>query len=62
MYKRQAAQGFEEVNIPDSFFDGVIGNEPLGDFKVSDKRYDKYNFLITIISLQNRLINYAPAV
>ena len=41
-----AAQGFEEVNVLDSFFDGVIGNVPFGDFKVSDKRYDKYNFLI----------------
>ena len=41
-----AAQGFEEVNVPDSFFDGIIGNVPFGDFKVSDKRYDKYNFLI----------------
>ncbi len=41
-----AAQGFEEVNVPDSFFDGVIGNVPFGDFKVADKRYDKYNFLI----------------
>ncbi|WP_329382607.1 N-6 DNA methylase [Anaerofustis sp. HA2171] len=41
-----AAQGFEEVNVPDSFFDGVVGNVPFGDFKVSDKRYDKYNFLI----------------
>ena len=41
-----AAQGFEEVIVPDSFFDGVIGNVPFGDFKVSDKRYDKYNFLI----------------
>ncbi|MEE0837463.1 MAG: SNF2-related protein [Ruminococcus sp.] len=41
-----AAQGFEEVNVPDSFFDGVIDNVPFGDFKVSDKRYDKYNFLI----------------
>ena len=41
-----AAQGFEEVNVPDSFFDGVIGNVPFGYFKVSDKRYDKYNFLI----------------
>lgn len=27
--------GFEEVNVPDSFFDGVIGNVPFGDFKVS---------------------------
>ena len=41
-----AAQGFEEVNVPDSFFDGVIGNVPFGDFKVADTRYDKYNFLI----------------
>ena len=41
-----AAQGFEEVNVPDSFFDGVIGNVPFGDFKVADKRYDKHNFLI----------------
>ena len=48
LYKKSsiAAQGFEEVNVPDSFFDGVIGNVPFGDFKVSDKRYDKYNFLI----------------
>ncbi|MFQ7137751.1 MAG: N-6 DNA methylase [Ruminococcus sp.] len=41
-----AAQGFEEVNLPDSFFDAVVGNVPFGDFKVSDKRYDKYKFLI----------------
>ena len=41
-----AAQGFEEVNVLDSFFDGVVGNVPFGDFKVLDKRYDKYNFLI----------------
>lgn len=41
-----AARGFEEVNIPDSFFDGVVGNVPFGDFKVLDKRYDKHNFLI----------------
>ena len=41
-----AARGFEEVNVPDSFFDGVVGNVPFGDFKVLDKRYDKHNFLI----------------
>lgn len=28
-----AAQGFENVNIPDSFFDGVVGNVPFGDFE-----------------------------
>ena len=41
-----AAQGFEETNLPDSFFDGAVGNVPFGDFKVSDKRYDKHKFLI----------------
>jgi hypothetical protein len=41
-----AAQGFEETNLPDSFFDGVVGNVPFGDFKISDKRYDKHKFLI----------------
>ena len=41
-----AAQGFEETNLSDSFFDGVVGNVPFGDFKVLDKRYDKHKFLI----------------
>lgn len=41
-----AAQGFEEASLPDSFFDAAVGNVPFGDFKVSDRRYDKYNFLI----------------
>ena len=41
-----AAQGFEETNLPDSFFDAVVGNVPFGDFKVPDKRYDKHKFLI----------------
>ncbi|MBR6624375.1 MAG: DEAD/DEAH box helicase family protein [Ruminococcus sp.] len=41
-----ANDGFENVNLPDSFFDAVIGNVPFGDFKVYDKRYDKNNFLI----------------
>ncbi len=40
------ACGFEKADMPDSFFDGVVGNVPFGDFKVLDKRYDKYNFLI----------------
>ena len=41
-----AVAGFERVQMPDSFFDVVIGNVPFGDFKVLDKRYDKHNFLI----------------
>lgn len=40
------ADGFEKVDVPDNFFDGVIGNVPFGDFKVVDKKYDKHNFLI----------------
>ncbi len=41
-----AVQGFENTNLPDSFFDAAIGNVPFGQFKVPDKRYDKQNFLI----------------
>lgn len=41
-----AVQGFENINLPDSFFDAAIGNVPFGQFKVPDKRYDKHNFLI----------------
>ena len=40
-----AAQPFEEANIPDSFFDAVIGNVPFGDIRVNDRRYNKHNFL-----------------
>lgn len=48
LYQRTsiAPQPFEEANIPDSFFDAVVGNVPFGDFRVSDKRYDKNKFLI----------------
>ncbi|WRR95121.1 helicase-related protein [Sinanaerobacter sp. ZZT-01] len=38
--------GFEDVQYPDNYFDLVIGNVPFGQYKVSDKTYDKYNFLI----------------
>ncbi|MEY8233371.1 LPD11 domain-containing protein, partial [Oscillospiraceae bacterium 50-16] len=41
-----AVQGFETTELPDSFFDAAIGNVPFGAFKVTDKRYDKHNFLI----------------
>ena len=41
-----AAQPFEEANIPDSFFDAIIGNVPFGDIRVNDRRYNKHNFLI----------------
>lgn len=41
-----AVQGFEETNLPDSFFDCAIGNVPFGEYKIPDRKYDKYNFLI----------------
>ena len=41
-----AVQGFEETNLPDSFFDLVIGNVPFGSYGVADKKYDKHKFLI----------------
>ena len=41
-----AVRGFEKTDLPDSFFDAAIGNVPFGSFKIVDKRYDKYNFLI----------------
>ncbi len=41
-----AVQGFEKTDLPDSFFDAAIGNVPFGSFKVTDRRYDKHNFLI----------------
>ena len=41
-----AVQGFEKTDLPDSFFDVAIGNVPFGQFKVPDKKYDRYNFLI----------------
>ena len=41
-----AIQGYENSELPDSFFDVAIGNVPFGDFKLLDKKYNKHNFLI----------------
>ncbi|SEU22416.1 Adenine-specific DNA methylase, N12 class [Lacrimispora sphenoides] len=38
--------GYEKTKYPNNFFDGVVGNVPFGDYKVSDRIYDKYNFSI----------------
>ena len=48
LYQRNniAVCGFEETNLPDSFFDIAVGNVPFGSYKVPDKNYDKHNFLI----------------
>ena len=41
-----AIQGYENSELPDSFFDVAIGNVPFGDFKLLDRKYNKHNFLI----------------
>ena len=41
-----SVNGFETVQMPDSFFDAAVGNVPFGDFKVPDKKYDKHHWLI----------------
>ena len=59
LYRRPS--GFEEVNVPDSFFDGVVGNVPFGDFKVS--RQDgttSTTFSFTITSLRKALDKLRP--
>ena len=38
--------GYEKVDLPNNFYDLVTTNVPFGDFKVSDKKYDKHNPLI----------------
>ena len=42
---RITISGFEKTQRRD-FFDLAIGNVPFGGYKVSDKQFDKYNFLI----------------
>lgn len=39
-------QGYETTDLPDNFFDGVISNVPFGNYKLYDKRYEKYKFPI----------------
>jgi hypothetical protein len=41
-----AIQGFEETNLPDSFFDLAVGNVPFGSYGVADRKYDKHKFYI----------------
>ncbi len=38
--------GFEKTDYPNDFFDVAVGNVPFGQYKVSDRQYDKNNFLI----------------
>ncbi len=44
--ERIQIKGFEQTNFNNNSFDVVVGNIPFGDYRVSDKKYDKYNFKI----------------
>ena len=39
-------KGFEKTDYPNDFFDVAIGNVPFGAYKVNDRQYDRYNFMI----------------
>ena len=41
-----AVKAFQDVELPDSFFDVAVGNVPFGEDKPFDKRYDKHKFLL----------------
>ena len=55
-----AVQGYEDTNLPNSFFDVAVGNVPFGDFKVLDKKYDKHKFLIHDYFLAKTLDKVRP--
>lgn len=38
--------GYEKTDFQNDFFDVAVGNVPFGNYKVSDKPYDKLNFQI----------------
>ena len=39
-------KGFEKTDYPNDFFDVTIGNVPFGAYKVNDRQYDRFNFMI----------------
>lgn len=39
-------KGYEKTSFPDNSFDVAVGNVPFGDYGISDKRYNEYNFNI----------------
>ena len=53
-------RGFEKTDHPNDFFDVVVGNVPFGQYKVADKSYDRYNFLIHDYFLAKSLDKVRP--
>ena len=52
--------GFENTSYPNDFFDVAVGNVPFGQYKVSDRQYDKHNFLIHDYFLAKTLDKVRP--
>ena len=46
-------KGFEKTDYPNDFFDVAIGNVPFGAYKVNDRQYDRFNFMIHDYFLPN---------
>lgn len=53
-------KGFENSNLPDSFFDVAIGNVPFGDYGIADKKYDKHHFMVHDYFLAKSLDQLRP--
>ena len=51
---------YEDVSLPDSYFDVAIGNVPFGSFSVADQRYDRHNFPIHEYFLAKTLDKVRP--
>ncbi len=41
-----AVKAYQDVELPESFFDVAVGNVPFDDLKPYDKKYDKYKFVL----------------
>ena len=39
-------KGYEKSDYPNDFFDVAVGNVPFGAYKVNDRQYNRYNFMI----------------
>lgn len=62
LYQREHIQatGLEHTAFHDNFFDIAIGNIPFGSYGVSDKKYDKHNFMIHDYFLAKALDKVRP--
>ena len=48
-----AVKAYQDVELPDSFFDVAVGNVPFDDLKPYDKKYDKYKFVLRLFLCKN---------